>query len=170
MLWSFDPLLHEQVRGQLETNMAHVCVRDDTPQVCEYGQCIHHFFVGNCNGNNCNCSLSPSGLEDCVTYFSLSGGAQTGPNIFTMMGALRYAGASGNIEWLILHMPRLRAMMAFLDRRFNEDVGLYNVPGSLQVRKNRPYLGDLPNPQVSLHHTNTLSHGARPSLPLPPLP
>lgn len=133
MLWSFDPLLMEQVRGQLETNMRHVCTRTDTPGVCEYGQCIHHFYAGKCDGSNCNCSTGPNGNMDCVSYFSLSGGAQTGPNIFTMLGALRYAGATGNLQWLASHMATLRTMMAFLDRRFDANIGLYNVPGSLQV-------------------------------------
>jgi len=58
---------------------------------------------------------------------------QTGPNVFTVLAALRYAGASGDVEWLGAWAPTLRAMMGFLDARFHADVGLYLAPGSLQI-------------------------------------
>ena len=53
--------------------------------------------------------------------------------MFTTIGALRYAGASGDMDWLSSVMPTLRIMMEFLNRRFDSQVGLYLVPGSLQI-------------------------------------
>jgi hypothetical protein len=99
------------------------------------GQCIHH-FVGDCNGAGpeCFCVAGPGGVQDCAIYSAISGAVQTGPNVFTILAALRYAGTTGDSAWLAAHMPTVRAMMGFLDARFDSNVGLYNAPGSLQVR------------------------------------
>jgi hypothetical protein len=134
MLYSFDPAVLDQVRGQLETNLAHVCQPSDPPSRCVPGQAIHH-FVGNCNGGGpeCVCTTMPSGVQDCVVYDAISGAVQTGPNVFTVLAALRYAGATGNSTWLAAHMPLLRSMLGFLESAFVPNVGLYNVPGSLQI-------------------------------------
>jgi hypothetical protein len=134
LLYTFDDMLHEQVRGQLETNMARVCPDNANPTRCAAGQAIHH-FTDNCNGQGaeCYCVDNPNGRQDCVFYDSIAGGVQTGPNIFTVLAALRYAGASGNAAWLAAHMPKLRSMIDFLEPLFDSSVGLYNVPGSLQI-------------------------------------
>jgi hypothetical protein len=133
MLYSFDPAVQAQVAGQLETNMMYVC-GSDTPSTCEPGQCIHH-FVGNCDGAgpDCVCTTGPGGVQDCFVYNAISGATQTGPNVFTLLASLRYAGTTGNATWLQDKMPVLRQMMAFLDARFDDNVGLYNAPGSLQI-------------------------------------
>jgi hypothetical protein len=60
--YTFDFDLHELVRGQLETNLRHVCVQGQSG--CEQGQCIHH-FVGSGDGI---CTQGPGGVEDCVVY------------------------------------------------------------------------------------------------------
>jgi len=127
-------MLHEQVRGQLETNMARVCPDNAHPQRCLLGQCIHHFLT-DCggHGDECVCIANPNGQQDCVIYDSLAGGVQTGPNIFTTLSALRYAGASGNLSWLAARMPLLRSMIDFLEPLYDSDVGLFLVPGSLQI-------------------------------------
>lgn len=134
MLYSFDPAVLDQVRGQLETNLAHVCQPSDPPSRCVPGQAIHH-FVGDCNGGGpeCVCLTMPSGVQDCVVYDAISGAVQTGPNVFTVLAALRYAGATGNATWLAGHMPVLRSMLGFLESAYVPSVGLYNVPGSLQI-------------------------------------
>ena len=134
LLYTFDAQLHEQVRGQLETNMARVCPDNAHPDRCIAGQCIHH-FTDNCNGQGaeCYCVDNPNGVRDCVFYDSIAGGVQTGPNIFTTLAALRYAGASGNQAWLAARMPQLRSMIDFLEPLYDTAVGLYNVPGSLQI-------------------------------------
>lgn len=67
------------------------------------------------------------------SYDAISGATQTGPNVFTLLAALRYAGATGDAAWLSANMGTLRAIMGFLDERFDASVGLYNVPGSLQI-------------------------------------
>lgn len=135
MLWTFEPTLHDVVRGQLETNMRWVCDgTNPTNATCAYGQCIHH-FVQDCNkqGSGCFCAAGPGGVTDCALYDAISGATQTGPNIFTVFAALRYIGASGDAAWGAAHAPTLRAMMAFLDNSFHPDVGLYLAPGSLQI-------------------------------------
>jgi hypothetical protein len=134
LLYTFDEDLHEQVRGQLETNMARVCPDNDNPTRCIFGQCIHH-FTNSCNGQGaeCFCTNNPNGQEDCVFFDSIAGGVQTGPNIFTTLAALRYAGASGDQAWLTSKMPLLRSMIDFLEPLYDSAVGLYNVPGSLQI-------------------------------------
>ena len=43
MLYSFDPAVWGQVRGQLETNLAHICQPTDPSNRCVPGQAIHHF-------------------------------------------------------------------------------------------------------------------------------
>jgi hypothetical protein len=98
------------------------------------GQCIHH-FVGDCNGAGpeCFCVAGPGGVQDCAVYDAISGAVQTGPNVFTILAALRYAGTTGDSAWLSANMPKIRAMMGFLDARFDPSVGLYNAPGSLQI-------------------------------------
>ena len=132
MLYTFDPALAQQVRGQLETNMRYVC--NASSAMCQAGQCIHH-FVGSCAGlgAECFCTTTPAGVQDCAVYDALSGAVQTGPNVFTILAALRYAGTTGDAAWLAAQAPKLRAMMGFLDARFDEAVGLYNAPGSLQI-------------------------------------
>ena len=134
LLYTFDPMLQEQVRGQLETNMARVCPNNAHPNRCSSGQCIHH-FVSNCDGGGpeCVCVDNPNGQQDCVVYDSIAGGVQTGPNIFTVLAALRYAGTTGNASWLAAHMPLLRSMIDFLEPLYDGAVGLYEVPGSLQI-------------------------------------
>lgn len=134
LLYTFDNMLQEQVRGQLETNMARVCSDDSTPDRCVTGQCIHH-FVGDCNGGGaeCQCVDNPNGQRDCVVYDSIAGGVQTGPNIFTTLAALRYAGTTGNGTWLSANMPLLRSMINFLEPLYDSAIGLYSVPGSLQI-------------------------------------
>jgi len=135
MLWTFDPALHDVVRGQLETNMRWVCDGvNPTNATCAYGQCIHH-FVASCEkqGSGCFCAAGPGGVADCALYDAISGATQTGPNIFTIFAALRYIGASGDAAWGAARAPTLRAMMAFLDNSFHPDVGLYLAPGSLQI-------------------------------------
>lgn len=134
LLYSFDRMLQEQVRGQLETNMARVCPDNSHPDRCVRGQCIHH-FVGDCNGGGaeCQCVDNPNGQRDCVVYDSIAGGVQTGPNIFTTLAALRYAGTTGNGTWLAANMPLLRSMINFLEPLYDSDIGLYSVPGSLQI-------------------------------------
>lgn len=133
LLYSFEPTLHEQVRGQLETNMRYVC-NGTNPAMCSFGQCIHH-YTGSCGGGGaeCFCATGPGGVQDCAVYDALSGAVQTGPNVFTLFAALRYAGATGNASWASTQAPTLRAMMAFLDERFDPQVGLYLAPGSLQI-------------------------------------
>ena len=121
------------MRGQLETNIQMVCPDNAHPDRCIAGQCIHH-YVGSCGGGpECFCSKNPNGQEDCVQYDSLAGGVQSGPNIFTTLASLRYAGASGNFAWLSAHLPILRSMVDFLEPSYDPKVGLYNVPGSLQI-------------------------------------
>ena len=132
MLWSFDADLHAAVRGQLETNLALVCPAGAPADRCERGQAIHH-FTPSCSGPECVCGTSSAGVSDCFVYDAISGAVQTGPNVFTVLSALRYAGASGDVEWLGVWMDTLRAMMGFLDARFHDDVGLYLAPGSLQI-------------------------------------
>lgn len=133
MLWSMDPMLHEAVRGQLETNMAHVCAPGQPTNQCEVGQCIHH-FVGGCDSSpECFCKTMPSGVKDCAVYDAISGAVQTGPNIFTILASIRYVGATGNQSWLSSWIPTLRSMMSFLDRRFIPERNLYLAPGSLQI-------------------------------------
>lgn len=134
MLYSFDPMLHETVRGQLETNMVHVCGAGEPSDRCEEGQCIHH-FVGSCDSKSpeCVCETMPSGVTDCFVYDALSGAVQTGPNVFTLLAAIRYAGVSGNLSWLQTWAPTMRNMMGFLDARYYEERGLYLAPGSLQI-------------------------------------
>jgi len=133
MLWSFDPLLHDAVRGQLETNMAHVCADGQPADQCEVGQCIHH-FVGSCDSSpECFCKNMPSGVQDCAVYDAISGAVQTGPNIFTILASIRYVGATGNQTWLSSWISTLRSMMSFLDRRFIPERNLYLAPGSLQI-------------------------------------
>jgi hypothetical protein len=133
MLYSFDPMVQAQVVGELETNMRYVC-GDDTPAMCEPGQCLHH-YVGDCvgAGPECMCKRGPGGVEDCLVYDAISGAVQTGPNVFTLLAALRYAGTTGDSAWLAETMPTLRRMMGFLDARFDDTVGLYLAPGSLQI-------------------------------------
>ena len=132
MLYSFDADVAAQVRGQLETNMRFVC-GNESRALCAPGQCIHH-FTGDCSGGgSCVCSTSPQGVQDCVLYDAISGAVQTGPNIFTLLAALRYAGTTGDADFLVTHATTLRAMMAFLDELFDASVGLYNAPGSLQI-------------------------------------
>jgi len=136
MLYSFDVDVQSQVRGQLETNMRHVCPEGTDPATCEPGQCIHH-FVDNCAfgatlSEGCIC-VQVGAVTDCFVYNALSGAVQTGPNVFTMLSALRYAGTTGDGAWLLTNMPKLRLMMSFLEARFNPTIGLYLAPGSLQI-------------------------------------
>lgn len=133
LLYTFDKDLVGQVRGQLETNMARVCPDNSAPATCTFGQAIHH-FTSSCDKNPaCRCTQNPNGVQDCVVYTSIAGGVQTGPNIFTVLAALRYAGTSGDGAWLTGKMPLLRSMINFLEPAFDASVGLYNVPGSLQI-------------------------------------
>lgn len=133
MLWSFDSMLHEAVRGQLETNMAHVCAAGQPANQCEEGQCIHH-FVQSCDSSpECFCKKMPSGVQDCAVYDALSGAVQTGPNIFTILASIRYVGATGNQTWLTAWISTLRSMMGFLEKRFIQERNLYLAPGSLQI-------------------------------------
>jgi hypothetical protein len=131
LLYTFDPALAQQVRGQLETNMRYVC--NASSAMCMAGQCIHH-YVGSCSGQGAECFCTTyAGVQDCAVYDAISGAVQTGPNVFTLLAALRYAGNTGDLAWLAAQAPKLRAMMGFLDARFDEGVGLYNAPGSLQI-------------------------------------
>jgi hypothetical protein len=134
MLYSFEGAVHEEVRKQLETNMAHVCTGENPAIACSFGQCIHH-FVDSCGGNQpeCVCLTTAAEVRDCFVYSAISGAVQTGPNMFTTLSALRYAGASGNLSWLSQWMSTLRSMMGFLEASFNPSVGLYLAPGSLQI-------------------------------------
>lgn len=72
MLYSFDPDVVDQVRGQLETSLAHVCPDDSRPSLCERGQAIHHFTESESD----TCETMPSGVRDCYVYNALSGATQ----------------------------------------------------------------------------------------------
>ena len=79
----------------------------------------------------CSYTRQPDAPARPPSSFPLS--SETGPNIFTALSALRYAGASGNATWLASVMPTLRAMLGFLEPAWNAAAGLYSAPGSLQI-------------------------------------
>lgn len=136
MLWSFDPDVYNQVRLLIETNLRFLCPADAPASRCTLGQSIHH-FVPSCNAGDpkCVCTLNPINpfVVDCVTYAAISGAIQTGPNIFLMFSALRYAAISGNTSWLQLNMNSIRFSADFLLNAFDETVGLLCVGNSLWI-------------------------------------
>ena len=83
------------------------------------------------------------------------------------------AGTTGDAAWLAARMPTLRSMMGFLDARFDESVGLYNAPGSLQVRwmgdggtEGRGLFSSLRSPLPSSFSLRRPSSGLPPPSPL----
>lgn len=135
MLYSFDPAVHEQVRRLIETNGLYLCPQGAPKSRCDYGQMIHH-FVPSCDGDpSCVCQSNQWNplIQDCYTYQAISSASQSGPNIFWTLSALRYASVTGNATWLAGYMPKIRVSMQFLLDKFDASVGLFNVPGSLQI-------------------------------------
>jgi hypothetical protein len=107
MLYSGDPYLQEQVRLVVERTGAFMKPAS--------GQLPHHF----------------NGIEP--YYLALSGETQTGPNTFWTKTALRYAAATGNKDWLISYMPRLRTAASFVFDLIQDDSNLVFAPGSLMI-------------------------------------
>ena len=106
MMYSGNPYLQEQARTVIERSGAFM-----KPT----GQLPHHF-------------------EGVVpTYIALSGATQTGPNLFWMLTALRYAKESGNSVWLKNYMPTLRLSLKFLLDLLDPEHHLLYCPGSLMI-------------------------------------
>jgi hypothetical protein len=106
LLYSGDPYLERQARETIETSGA--AIRPD-------GQIPHHF-----NGTD-------------PTYVALSGATQTGPNIFWISAALRYAETTADMQWLREQLPRIEHAMDFLTDRYDPSVQLISAPGPLWI-------------------------------------
>lgn len=106
LLYSGDPYLHDQVRTVLERSGSYLNADGALP---------HHF-----NG------VYP-------TYASLTGMAQTGPNIFWVLSCFNYAKFSGDAGWLAGYMPKLRNASSFISSKMVPAVGLYSASGSLMI-------------------------------------
>ncbi|MCW2952570.1 MAG: hypothetical protein JWQ48_1740 [Conexibacter sp.] len=106
LLYSGDPYLERQARETIEKSGA--AIRPD-------GQIPHHF-----NGTD-------------PTYVAISGATQTGPNIFWISAALRYAETTGDVSWLRGQMPTIERAMNFLTDRYDPWVQLVSAPGPLWI-------------------------------------
>jgi hypothetical protein len=106
LLWSGDRYLIDQARRTIEKSEA---------SMSDAGQIPHHF-----NGPD-------------PTFFAISGATQTGPNIFWISAALRYAEATGDEAWLRGHMPAIEKALGFLTDRYDAQVGLVDAPGPLWI-------------------------------------
>jgi hypothetical protein len=106
LLYSGDPYLERQARETIEKSGA--AIRPD-------GQIPHHF-----NGTD-------------PTYVAISGATQTGPNIFWISAALRYAETTGDVSWLRGQMPTIERAMNFLTDRYDPWVQLTSAPGPLWI-------------------------------------
>ena len=106
LLYSGDPYLERQARETIEKSGA--AIRPD-------GQVPHHF-----DGTN-------------PTYVALSGATQTGPNIFWISAALRYAETTGDVAWLRDQKPVIERAMNFLTDRYDPSVQLISAPGPLWI-------------------------------------
>ena len=106
LLWSGDRYLVRQARQTIERSES---------EMAPSGQIPHHFD------------------GDQPTFVAISGATQTGPNIFWIQAALRYAAASGDEGWLRGHMPAIEQALGFLTDRFDPAVGLIDAPGPLWI-------------------------------------
>jgi glycogen debranching enzyme len=66
-------------------------------------------------------------------YVALSGETQTGPNVFWVKTALRYAAVTGDFEWLSSYMPTLRNASSFVFDLIDPTTNLIFAPGSLMI-------------------------------------
>jgi hypothetical protein len=106
LLWSGDRYLIRQARDTIEHSEA---------AMAPSGQLPHHFE------------------GDQPTFVAISGATQTGPNIFWIAAALRYAEATGDTAWLTARMPDVERALSFLTDRFDPSVGLVDAPGPLWI-------------------------------------
>jgi hypothetical protein len=106
LLWSGDPYLIRQARATIERSGA---------EMSDTGQLPHHFE------------------GDRPTFVAISGATQTGPNIFWIAAALRYAEATGDEAWLRGQMPAIEKALRFLTDRYDPAVGLIDAPGPLWI-------------------------------------
>jgi len=107
VLYSGDPYLQNQARMVIERTGSFI-----KP---ENGQLPHH-FVG----------VKPF-------YVALSGETQTGPNVFWVKTALRYAAVTGDVAWLQSYMPTLRNASSFVFDLIDPQMNLIFAPGSLMI-------------------------------------
>lgn len=66
-------------------------------------------------------------------YVALSGETQTGPNVFWVKTALRYAAVTGDFDWLRSYMPTLRNASSFVFDLIDPEMNLIFAPGSLMI-------------------------------------
>jgi hypothetical protein len=107
VMYSGDAYLQEQARKVIE--------RTGQFMKLENGQLPHHFD-----------GVAPY-------YVALSGETQTGPNMFWVKTALRYAAVSGNFEWLRSYLPTLRNASSFVFDLIDPEMDLIFAPGSLMI-------------------------------------
>ena len=107
VLYSGDAYLQQQARLVIERTGAFM--------LPDNGQLPHHF----------------EGLRP--YYVALSGETQTGPNVFWVKTALRYAAVTGDFGWLSAYMPTLRNASSFVFDLIDPEVNLIFAPGSLMI-------------------------------------
>jgi len=107
VLYSGDPYLQRQARLVIERTGSFI--------KGENGQLPHHF----------------DGVKP--FYTALSGETQTGPNIFWVKTALRYAAVTGDFAWLQNYMPTLRNASSFVFDLIDPEMNLIFAPGSLMI-------------------------------------
>lgn len=107
ILFSGDTYLQNQARLVIERTGAFI--------KSENGQLPHHF-------------------DGVRPYFlALSGETQTGPNLFWVKTALRYAAVTGDFAWLANYMPTLRNASSFVFDLIDPQMNLILAPGSLMI-------------------------------------
>lgn len=103
--FSGDPYLQDQARRIIELAGSHI----------KDGQVPHHFDDG------------------VPTYIAISKATQTGPNMFWVLAAIDYAGATGKTEWLRAHYPQLKAATDWVLKCYDPAHKLVDVGGPLFI-------------------------------------
>jgi hypothetical protein len=106
LAYSGDPILQNEARKILERSES-----DMLPD----GQLPHHFENGK------------------PLYLSIAKSKQTGPNIFWLLAAIDYAGATGDDEWLRSHYPHMQKAAEWLLNKFESKVSLLKADGPLFI-------------------------------------
>jgi hypothetical protein len=106
LAYSGDPILQDEARKVLE--------RSESGMLPD-GQMPHHFEHGK------------------PVYLSIAQSKQTGPNIFWLLAAMDYAGATGDDAWLRSHYAHMQKAVEWLLDKFDKNVSLMKADGPLFI-------------------------------------
>jgi hypothetical protein len=106
LAYSGDPILQDEARKILE--------RSESEMLLD-GQMPHHFEHGK------------------PVYLSIAQSKQTGPNIFWLLAAMDYTGATGDDAWLRLHYAHMQKAVEWLLNKFDSGMSLLKADGPLFI-------------------------------------